>query len=372
MNTDLPIPALTIRPPADDDFEHAGTGSTGMRPQACSCGLIDTHTHWVPDRFPAYIGSRKGVAWPSLAPSDSACHGNVMIEGKVYRTVPTSSWDLSQRLQDMQNIGVAQQVLSPMPELLSYWLAPDDALTLTGFLNDRLAEQVNAQPDHFMALGTVPLQDMDAAIRELERVVRVLGLPGVEIGSNINGRPIGHPELLPFFEAAEALGAAIFVHALRPCGMDRLVGPPVLEQVLAFPGEIGLAAASLLTAGTLARHPALRIAFSHGGGSLPVLLTRLQHAWESMPALRQGIEHAPNELARKMYFDDLVYDSRGIETLLDSYGPGQVMVGSDYPFAIMDRAPADRIDRLAIAQTTRTLLRRDNARRWLADTRPAC
>lgn len=332
---------------------------------ACPCGLIDTHTHWVPDRFPAYLGARKGVAWPSIAPADSACQRHVMIEGRVYRTVPTSSWDLAQRLQSMQASGVARQVLSPMPELLSYWLAPDDALSLVGFLNDRLAEQVSGRTGQFMALGAVPLQDVDAAVRELERVVRGLGLPGVEIGSNINGRPIGHPDFLPFFEAAESLGAAIFVHALRPCGMDRLVGPPLLEQVLAFPGEIGLAAASLLTSGTLARHPHLRIAFSHGGGSLPVLLARLQHAWEAMPGLRQGIADSPRDLVRRLYFDDLVYDDRAIETLIDSYGPTQVMAGTDYPFAIMDRAPAERIDRLAIADATRRLLRHDNALRWL-------
>ena len=339
--------------------------------QACWCGLIDTHTHWVPDHFPSYLGARKGVAWPSIAPADSACQRHVMIEGRVYRTVPTSSWDLEQRLQSMRASGVARQVLSPMPELLSYWLAPDDALTLIGFLNDLLAEQVRNRSSHFMALGAVPLQDVDAAIRELERVVRVLGLPGVEIGSNINGRPIGHPDFLPFFEAAESLGAAIFVHALRPCGMDRLVGPPLLEQVLAFPGEIGLAAASLLTSGTLARHPRLRIAFSHGGGSLPVLLTRLQHAWEAMPAVRQSIADSPRDLARRLYFDDLVYDSGAIETLLDSYGPTQVMAGSDYPFAIMDREPARRIDSLAIVEATRRLLRHDNALRWLGQAEAA-
>ena len=237
----------------------------------CDCGLVDAHTHWVPHQFPAYVGQRKSVAWPSMAPGDAACDRNVMLEGRIYRTVPDSSWDAGRRLQEMTPTGVTHQVVSPMPELLSYWLAADDALSLNSFMNEELAAMVRADPAHFTGLGAVPLQDVELAIGELERCMK-LGLAGVELGSNINGKPLGHADHEPFFAAAQSLGAAIFVHALRPAGMDRLVGPPLLEQVLAFPGDVGQAAASLLTSGTLARLPKLRIAFSHGGGSLAMLL----------------------------------------------------------------------------------------------------
>ena len=182
---------------------------------ACDCGLIDTHTHWVPAHFPAYLGARKGVAWPSMAPADSACQRHVMIDGQIYRTVPDAAWDGARRAHDMTRTGVAHQVVSPMPELLSYWLHADDALALTRFINDELAALVQAWPQHFTALGAVPLQNVDLAVRELERLVRELGLAGVELGSNIDGKPVGHPDFEPFFSAAEALGAAVFVHALR-------------------------------------------------------------------------------------------------------------------------------------------------------------
>lgn len=332
---------------------------------ACTCGLVDAHTHWVPGHFPAYLGSRKGVAWPSMAPADSACNRHVMIDGRIYRTVPDASWDAARRTADMAATGVAHQVVSPMPELLSYWLHADDALALTRFMNDELAALVQSQPQRFTALGAVPLQDVDLAVRELERLMRDLGLAGVEVGSNINGKPIGHPDFEPFFAAAESLGAAIFVHALRPCGMDRLVGPPLLEQVLAFPGEVGLAAASVMTSGALSRHPQLRLAFSHGGGSLPMVLPRLQHAWEQMAPIHQCMAQAPRDLARRLFFDDLVYDGSAIDYLLNVYGPTQVMAGSDYPFAIMDRDPALRIAGLGLDDTTLRQLRRDNALRWL-------
>lgn len=331
---------------------------------ACDCGLTDTHTHWVPADFPAYLGSRKGVAWPSMAPADSACNRHVMIEDRVYRTVPDSCWDRARRTEEMTNMGVTHQVVSPMPELLSYWLAADDALALTCFMNDDLAALCASDPARFTGLGAVPLQDVPLAIGELERCMR-LGLAGVELGSNINGKPLGHPDHEPFFAAAASLGAALFVHGLRPAGMDRLVGPPVLEQVIAFPGEVGLSAASLITSGLLARHPGLRIAFSHGGGALAVILPRLQHAWQQIPAVRQLIDVSPRELARRLYVDDLVYDGHTLHHLLQVFGTRQVLVGTDYPFAIMDREPEQRIAQLELDAATQRLLRQDNALRWL-------
>ncbi|WP_354003759.1 amidohydrolase family protein [Ramlibacter aurantiacus] len=330
-----------------------------------SCGLVDVHTHWVPEHFPSYVGARKSVAWPSIAPGSHACERNVMIEGKVYRTVPDTSWDAAKRAAEMATMEVTHQVVSPMPELLSYWLEADDALALTRYMNDELAALQRANRGQLTCLGAVPLQDVDMAIRELERVVGALGLAGVELGTNINGKPLGHADLQPFFAAAEKLGAAIFVHGLRPAGMDRLVGAG-LEQVVAFPGEVGLSAASLLTSGLLVRHPGLRIAFSHGGGALPMMLPRLQHAWTQMPGVRKLMEQSPRDMARKLFVDDLVYDSTAIHYLLATYGKTQVMAGTDYPFAILDREPARRIDDLQLDEATVRLLRHDNALRWLA------
>lgn len=331
---------------------------------ACACGLVDTHTHWVPARFPAYLGSRGGAGWPSMAPADSDCDRHVMIDGRIYRTVPDASWDARRRLQDMDRLDISQQVLSPMPELLSYWLDADDALALTRFMNEELAGLCQSDPQRFIGLGVVPLQDVERSIRELERCMK-LGLAGVEIGSNINGQSIGHPALEPFFAAAASLGASIFVHALRPAGMERVIGPPFYEQVIGFPGEIGLAAAAVITSGLIERHPSLRIAFSHGGGALAQILPRLQYGWEHIPPVRKLMDTSPRELARRLYVDDLVYDTAALQHLLQVYGASQVMAGSDYPFPIQDRQPAQRIADLALDPATERLLRQDNAWRWL-------
>lgn len=325
---------------------------------------VDIHTHVVPEHFPAYLGSRVGARWPSTAPAQP-CHRHVMLDGKVYRTVSHQCWDCAVRLADMESMGIGMQVLSPMPELLSYWLDPQDGQALSRFLNESIAEMASAAPGRLLGLGTVPLQDVARAIEELDHLLHRCGLAGVEIGSNIDGVALGDPRLAPFFEAAESWGAAIFVHALRPTGMERLVGPPILEQVLAFPGEVGLAAASLLTGGTLARYPRLRIALSHGGGTLAQLLPRLQFGWEVFPALRDAISKPPGELARQFYVDDLVYDARTIQHLIATFGATQVMVGSDYPFSIMDREPTARVLALGLEAAVQEMLLGANAWRWL-------
>ena len=329
-----------------------------------ACGCVDIHTHVVPHEFPRYLGRHANARWPSMTDA-RPCHRHVMLDGKVYRTVSHQAWDTQVRLADMERTQVERQVLSPMPELLSYWLEGEDGAAMCRFLNETIAAMVQAQPTRFSGLAAVPLQDLDRAIDELRHAVVELKLAGVEIGTNVNGTPIGDVRFRPFFEACASLSAAVFVHPLRPSGMDRLVGPPALEQVGAFPGEVGLSALSMLTGGTLAALPDLRIAFSHGGGSLQVLVPRLQQAWEVLPAVKEALAEAPREAVRRLFFDDLLYDAGAIEALVRLAGPTQVMVGTDYPFSIMDREPAARLASLSLDEATLQGLRRDNALRWL-------
>ncbi|MGE0350619.1 amidohydrolase family protein [Hydrogenophaga sp.] len=330
----------------------------------CACGGVDVHSHVVPENFPAYIGRTVQGDWPSMAPAQP-CHRSVMIAGKNYRTVVDKCWDVAKRLQDLPAMGLELQVMSPMPELLSYWMNAADAQQLLRFLNDQIAAMVDASAGRLAGLGAVPLQDMDLALRELEYVVKVLGFPGVEVGSNINGVPIGAPQFDPFFEACEALDAAVFVHAIRPAGMERLVGPPPLQQVLGYPGDVGLAAASVITSNLLVRRPKLRIAFSHGGGTLASLLPRLQQGWGVFPALREAVHQAPTEQARKLFYDTLVFDAPTLRHLVASFGDTQLMVGTDYPFNFHDQTPVQRIEAAGFDDAVTARLVQDNAGRFL-------
>jgi aminocarboxymuconate-semialdehyde decarboxylase len=313
-----------------------------LRPAVCRCG-VDVHSHVVPHDFPAYLGAKVPAQWPSMAPAHE-CHRSVMIAGKLYRAVSDKAWTTARRLADLPAMGLTRQAISPMPELLSYWMDGPDAQQLLRYINEQIAAMVDESAGALVGLGAVPLQDIDLAIAELRHVMTLPGFAGVEIGSNINGVPVGHASLDPFFEACEALGAAVFVHALKPAGMDRLVGPAPLQQVLAYPTDVGLAAASAITGNLLLRRPRLRIAFSHGGGTLAALLPRLQQSWSVFPALAESVQAAPAEQARRLYYDTLVFDAPMLRMLVASFGASQLILGSDYPFNFGETAPVDRVE----------------------------
>ncbi|SHO61664.1 aminocarboxymuconate-semialdehyde decarboxylase [Pseudoxanthobacter soli DSM 19599] len=327
------------------------------------CGL-DVHAHVVPSSFPSARRSPAPAHWPAMAAHD-ACHATVTIDGRPYRTVSDACWVAERRIAAMDAADIAMQALSPMPELFSYWMEARPAADLVRYTNDVIGALVEEGRGRFIGLGGVPLQDLDLAVDELRRLVEVLGFAGVEIGSNVNGIAIGDARLEPFFAEAERLGAAVFVHAVRPTGMDRLVGPPPLQQVLAYPTDVGLAAASAITGNLAKKFPRLRIAFSHGGGTLAMLLPRLEQGYRRFPALRDALQAPPAEQARRFYFDSLVFDEPTLRHLIALFGETQVMIGTDYPFSFQEAAPVARIETAFDDPLLRNRLKWQNAATFL-------
>jgi aminocarboxymuconate-semialdehyde decarboxylase len=293
-------------------------------------------------------------------------HRNVMISGDLFRTVNDEAWDVERRLESMALTGVTRQVLSPMPELLSYWLEPHDTLELARHVNAAMAEMVSRAPKHFAALAMAPLQAPELAARELEAIMATGQFRGVEIGTHVNGVPIGDPQFAPFFAAAEALNASVFVHALHPIGKERLVGPPVLANIIANPCETALSIMSLITGGVIERHPKLRLAFSHGGGAFAMVLPRFAHFWKQMPEIGGLAIRSPIELARTLYYDTLTFDPAVLKFLADRFGVTQLCIGTDEPFTGADKTPLAGLDQFSPAE--QALLRNQNAERFLGET----
>src|SRR6266849_5754995 len=324
---------------------------------------IDIHTHIVPETLPPYAGQGTNIPWPSMADAH-ACHKHVMIHGKVYRTVADGCWSVPRRIEDMGAMQVARQAISPMPELLSYWLPLEDAKVMVRYLNEQIAAMIARAPGRFIGLGAVPLQDTDASLFELQHLMKKLGFSGVEIASHVNGVSIGDARFEPFFSACERIGAAIFVHALRPAGQDRIVGA-FPEQAVCFPGDIGLACASMITGGIGARHPKLRIAFSHGGGVMSILLARLVHAWNMVPKSKESLAESPAVTAKRFYYDELVFDPAAVRFVIATFGESQIMIGTDYPFALGDMHPMKTLELAQVHGETLVALSSTNAKRFL-------
>lgn len=327
--------------------------------------IIDIHTHIVPEQFPLVGNRAAGNHWPCMDHVERGV-ANVMIAGRSFRTVADRCWNVPRRLQEMAEptYAVDRQVLSPMPELLAYGLEPQDGLDLARYLNEVLMQMVEQEPEHFYALGSVPLQDIELAMTELTRL-KQLGLHGLELLSNINGKSLGEPEFLPFFKEAENLDLPIFVHAQHPTFMDRVVGPPFLSNAVGFPMEGALNIASMITGKVLEACPKLRVAFSHGGGTFMQLLPRIENAWRKNPTIKELLPKAPSDYARQFYYDDIFFDNRTLQYLLDTVGTSQVMIGSDYPFMFRDQTPHDQFEALELTRAEREAMGAGNCLRFL-------
>lgn len=319
---------------------------------------IDTHTHFVPRSIPQEVG--RNPLWPSieLRGADGAA---VMVDGKVFRIIDSRSWDAGRRISDMAADDVDVQVVSPMPELLSHWFPPGDADALCRHINGGIAELCAAHPKHFIGIGMVPMQDTSLAIRRLEQI-KSLGLRGIEIGTHINGISLGDARLHEIYAAAEQAGLAVMIHPLHPLGLDRMGGRPELAAVAAFPLETAFAAVSLMTHGITERFPKLRILLSHGGGALPWILPRLQHARTIGPPLDSLFPRDPGEMVKAFYYDTILYDREALDYLAVKVGKDRLVAGSDYPFTIKQDRPVEFAE-LALGMARETLA--NNAGRLL-------
>ena len=296
--------------------------------------LIDVHTHIVPSGFPDNPDRNNETKWPCMVCGEDSA--KIVIDGKTFRRIDSRSWDTQRRIEDMDRDNVDMQVLSPMPELLSYWFQPLVGLEMCHWMNHVISEMIAVAPNRFAGLGIVPLQDPALAAKSLSRL-KAEGFAGVQIGSNINEVMLGDPRFEEFFAEAESQELSIFVHALRPIGADRLSKTPDLIPFAAFPLDTALSAISIIRAGIPARYPRLRIGFSHGGGAIVSLTHRLTQGWKLTKSFAGELPESPQFYAARFYYDSLVYDSGYLNYLASEFAPGQIFAGTDYPFAIMQK-----------------------------------
>jgi aminocarboxymuconate-semialdehyde decarboxylase len=304
---------------------------------------IDLHTHVLPERWPD-MEERHGIKGFVQLDHHRPGRARMMRCGACFREIEENSWSAEQRLLECDGVGVDVQVLSTVPVMFSYWTKAEVATELARFLNDHIAEMVAAHPDRFIGLGTVPLQDAEASIRELDRCVNDLGLAGVQIGSHVNEWNLGHPNLFPFFRHAAEIGAAVFVHPWDMDGSVRM-GKYWLPWLVGMPAETTVAICSMIFGGVLERLPKLRVAFAHGGGSFPGTLGRIEHGFNVRPDL-VAVDNpvSPREYVKRIYVDSLVHDAETLDSLIRLFGADRVALGSDYPFPLGEHEPGKLIE----------------------------
>lgn len=344
---------------------------------------IDLHTHILPKTWPDWTRRSGYAGWISLAHEKPgcACMRRSEPDGsfKTFREIQANCWDPAVRLAEMDQHGVTAQVLSTVPVMFSYWAKATDAYDLARLLNDHIAEIVRAAPkahlaplpsrkglgegaspsmSRFLGLATVPMQDVELACKELDRCVRDLRLPGVQIGTNVNGQNLDDPAVQKVLAHAADVGASVFVHpwdmmqhGLHESRHSGAMGPVHrLEKywmpwLVGMPTETCIAIMSVLFSNTLDRMPNLRLCFAHGGGSFPGTIGRIAHGRACRPDLFPPDSKDPHEALAtssrpaKFFVDSLVHDADALRLIVKQFGASRVCLGSDYPFPLgEDRA----------------------------------
>lgn len=327
-------------------------------------GTIDVHTHYVPKTWPDLSTHVGPGTWPWMR-VDSERDAMIMVGTSEFRRVGDDCWDAEVRLADMDADGVEVQVVSPTPVFFNYDKAGDEALKVARIFNDLALKICSPAPGRLLPFAQVPLQDPDAACAEVDRCI-ANGHVGVEIGNHVGDRDLDDEGVVTFLQHCAARQIPVFVH---PWDMPN---SPRLDRWMArwlagMPAETHLSIIAMILGGVFDRvSPDLRICFAHGGGSFAFWLGRFENAWDGRPDLIATSGLRPSDYLGRFSVDSVVFDPRALRLLVDTLGPEQVMIGSDYPYPLGERPVAAVVEQADfLSDDARAAILHGNARRFL-------
>jgi aminocarboxymuconate-semialdehyde decarboxylase len=325
---------------------------------------IDMHTHLLPEHIPDFSAEFGYGGFIRLHHHKKGAAR--MMKGETFfREIQENCWNPELRINEYAQFHTQVQVVCTVPVMFSYWAKPNDTLRVASFLNDHLAQIQSQYPKHYVGLGTLPMQDANLAIQELRRLKEELGLPGIQIGSNINDINLGDDRLFPIFEACADLGMAVLVHPWNMMGQEHM-SKYWLPWLVGMPAETARAAASMVFSGMFERLPDLRVCFAHAGGSFIPTIGRLEHGFHCRPDL-VAIDNPinPRDSFGRFWVDSITHDAELTRYILDKIGPEKMMLGSDYPFPLGDLEIGAYLESMPLSEKEKALLYHGSVLNWL-------
>jgi aminocarboxymuconate-semialdehyde decarboxylase len=325
--------------------------------------VIDIHNHFFPESWPD-LSARFGTPdWPWIKHTEPG-NADVMVGDRFFRHIYSACWDPELRLREMDRDGIDSQIISATPVLFAYNRPVEHALDCAQLFNDAALELCSRGKGRLKSLCQVPLQNADAACKELTRCMKA-GHLGVQIGNHVQGKNLDDPGIVTFLHHCADEGAAVLVHPWEMFGQDRMT-KYMMPWTVGMPAETQLSVVALILSGAFDRLPrTLRICFAHGGGSFAYLLGRLENAWHHHPVARGECEHPPSHYLDRFHVDSAVFDQRALQLLVSTMSADRVMLGSDYPFPLGEERIGSLVRQSNLAQAAKTKILGGNAERFL-------
>jgi aminocarboxymuconate-semialdehyde decarboxylase len=324
---------------------------------------IDMHTHILPEKIPAFA-QKFGYGDFIQLEHHKEGWARMMKGERFFREIASNCWDPEERIQEYAQHGTSVQVVCTVPVMFSYWAKTEDGWDVSRFLNDDLAETVAKHPKNYIALGTLPMQSTDHAVKECERIA-AMGFKGVQIGSNINNLNLNEAQFFPIYEACERLGLALLIHPWEMMGFDH-IQKYWLPWLVGMPAETARAIASMIFGGVFDRFPNLRVNFAHAGGSFIPTIGRLEHGFNCRPDLVAVDNHTnPREYLGRFWVDSITHDAQLLRYVIDTIGIEKITLGSDYPFPLGDLEIGAYIEKMELSENEVNAIFSTNTADWL-------
>jgi aminocarboxymuconate-semialdehyde decarboxylase len=322
--------------------------------------IVDFHNHYYP---PVYVDALKSSTSAVEVTYDSDGNPCVHYPGD-YNVLVPGHRDIAYRQGVLDEHGVTTQVLSfTTPGV--HVETPALAVRLAAQINDAFAQAVRERKGRFTALATLPLNDPAASVRELERAMKDLGLPGAMVFSNVNHVALADERYEPLWKKADELGAVIYIHPTDPAGVEAMLDYWLMPLV-GFLMDTTLAAAKLVFSGVVVRYPRIRWVLTHMGGAVPYLAERFDRGYRAFADCRKNIDRRPSEYLQRFYYDTVNFNPSNVRLALDFAGPDRILAGSDYPHQIGSiPLMIETIEKLDVSSEVKTKIFGGNASQLL-------
>ncbi len=301
---------------------------------------IDVHSHVIPESIQQAMREQ-----PELYKTVIEGEGDArkFVRGKVKFDLVPEFYDADAKVESMDRKGIDISVISPGPQAFFYGLGADQALKTARIVNEGVAKMAAARPDRLRGMATLPMQHPDAAIAELERVVKEYGFKAVELGTAIGNDELADPRFRPVLRRIQDLKVVLFAHPNTQGSAGRL-DCYYLTNLIGNPLDTTIMVGKLMFSGALDELPGIKILLAHGGGFLPYQIGRFEHGSKVRPDTSAVTRTSPIEMFRRFYFDALTHSPQAIRHLIDTVGSDHVMIGTDSPFDMGEEHPAERLD----------------------------